>query len=121
MTWPDVMPSLRPPSCWRVEVMNGAFGEERYGFSSNDATVNGEPGSAATSRAPRRHDSRAPRPAAGTPQRAAEAGIGGEGGLQVPVVGGHEGHALALPLHHQPYGRALHAPGRQTRGGPGAR
>jgi hypothetical protein len=33
-----------------VDVMNGAFGEERYGFSSTDATVNGEPASAATSR-----------------------------------------------------------------------
>ena len=35
---------------------------------------------------------------------------------EVPVVGGHERHALALPLHDQAGGHGLHAPGGQARG-----
>src|SRR5207249_9546766 len=42
--------------------------------------------------------------------------LGGEGALQVPVAGGPEGHAAALPLHHQPGGDTLDPPGRQPGG-----
>ena len=43
------------------------------------------------------------------------AGGRGEGALDVPVVGGAEGHPLALPLHHDPGGHRLHPAGRQPR------
>jgi hypothetical protein len=33
------MRSFRPPSCWRVEVMNGGLGFEVNGLSSTDRTV----------------------------------------------------------------------------------
>ena len=35
--------SLRAASCCSVEVMNGAYGRRRYGFSSTRVTVNGRP------------------------------------------------------------------------------
>ena len=45
-----------------------------------------------------------------------EAGVGRELGLDAPVAGGHERHALALALHHEPHRGALHPPGRQAGG-----
>jgi hypothetical protein len=49
-------------------------------------------------------------------QRRREGRRRGEGGHEVPVAGGHERHALALALHDQADGGALHPPGRQARG-----
>ena len=46
-------------------------------------------------------------------ERGREAGVGGEGGVEVPVVGRVEGDALALALDDQADGRAS-APGRRT-------
>ena len=42
------MRSLRPPSCCRVEVMNGGLGLELNGFSSTDRTEKAEPARAST-------------------------------------------------------------------------
>jgi hypothetical protein len=39
ITCDDDRRSLRPPSCWRVLVRNGAWGRERYGFSSTLRTA----------------------------------------------------------------------------------
>ena len=47
-------------------------------------------------------------------QGGGEGRLGGEQGLQVPVGGGHEGHALPLPVHDEAGGRALHAASRQA-------
>ena len=41
--------SRRPPSCCRVEVMNGALGDERYGFSSTLRTAKSAGSSAVAS------------------------------------------------------------------------
>ena len=44
---------MRAASCWSVEVMNGAYGRRRYGFSSTRVTSNGRSSSrAARPRAP---------------------------------------------------------------------
>jgi hypothetical protein len=42
--------SLRPASCWSVEVMNGGYGLRVYGFSSTEETVISEPVSASAMR-----------------------------------------------------------------------
>ena len=41
ITWLADMRSLRPPSCWSVDVMNGGLGRLRHGFSSMERTVYG--------------------------------------------------------------------------------
>ena len=43
ITCDDESRSLRPPSCCSVDVMNGAFGEDRYGFSSTERTPKSAP------------------------------------------------------------------------------
>jgi hypothetical protein len=46
MVTPELMPSLRPASCWRVEVMNGGAGRRVYGLRSTESTSTGRSTSA---------------------------------------------------------------------------
>ena len=134
-------PSLRLASCWRVVVRNGAYGERRYGFDSTDRTANGRvrerggqgagvrlvqvQGLGGALELPVGAEVAALGDAAAVDR--AEAGdqgrrvggvtgaAGGEGAGQVPVLGGAEGDALALPLDDEAGGDGLDAARRQPR------
>lgn len=125
-------PSLRLASCWRVVVRKGAYGERRYGFDSTERTANAVSASAAARarafassrwrtasllsllvgaevtalRDALAVDGREPRD-----QLRRVGGVtgaaGAEGAGEVPVLGGTEGDALALPLDDEPRGDGL--------------
>ena len=123
--------SLRPPSCCSVEVMNGALGEERYGFSSTERTVKCwrarglRPG-----RGPEPRRWRRPCPTAWPASSkslpaatfvpstatsfASNDGVVAVTSVDVPVVGGDERDPFAFALDDQAHRRALDATGRQA-------
>ena len=125
-----LMRSLRPPSCCRVDVMNGGFGRERYGFSRRSGprsrcaravrqaagerlvedahVVTLECDRSRRSRCPSRHAR-----LSNATSEAVNARIGRERRFEVPVAGGDEAHALPLALDDEPRRGALHATGRQ--------
>ena len=115
--------------------MNGGLGRERYGLvvdggdreRSRRRAARPGPGAAASS-STTTSSRRAGPPvlskslpggdavAVERDEAGGERGVGGEGGGEVPVGGGHERHALALALDDEPH-RRRSAPGRPT--GPG--
>ena len=121
---------MRPPSCCRVLVRNGACGRERYGFSSTVRTRKSAP-SRPSARPLARASSSTTTPGAGLAAgvevlaaRDPRAVHGDEVGrerrrrrgrqLDVPVAGADERDALALALDDEADRRALHAPRRQA-------
>ncbi len=110
--------------------MNGALGDERYGFSSTERTVNrasASPSASATALASSSamtlagHLSTVAEVLAGRDPCATdrdelrvEGRSGGGPEVDVPVVGGDVRDAFAFALDDEPNGRALDAPGRQA-------
>ena len=113
--------------------MNGGLGRDVYGFSSVERTVNVWPvesadassraaGSSSTTTSSRvgRPRSSKSLPVA-TRRRSTATQVGGErrrpcgeGGLEVPVVGGPERDPLPLPLDHEAHREALHPAGGEA-------
>ncbi len=110
--------------------MNGALGDERYGFSSTERTVkvasprpSASPRARASSSATALADTWpyaskslpvATRSPSTATSLASNGGLGGGDEVDVPVVGGDVRDALTFALDDQAHRRALHAAGRQA-------
>ena len=127
MTWDALILSLRLPSCCSVDVMKGALGLERYGFSSTVRTAKSDEakrsasplavGSSSTTNvltlrsavlvevASRRDPLSVERD-----EGAGEAGIGRECRVDVPIAGGDKAHPLPLPFDDEPRRRLCTRP-----------